>query len=177
MLELVDTGSVGSFGNGAGSGEDAVDALHAGQALWNAVSGFCEVLYRIDDAVKDNHVEDEGGRVDETVVRKDEGAAEHQHHANEHGAKELAHWVGEGLTSIHPGCLAAHCSGDVSETLAHLLLGSEGLHYAQAAEGLFHLAHGVAPEALDLGGALFEVTPDNAHQPGHQRCEGQNEER
>ena len=62
------------------------------------------------------------------------------------------------------------------EAPVHLVLGAEGLDYAQSAERLFHLAHRVAPQCLRLLRLLLEPAAYAPHDPSHQRDEQDGEQ-
>ena len=157
--------------------QDDVDALHGGEALGDAVGGFGEVLDGLDDAVEDGHVGHEGRGVDDGLVAEDQGAAEPEHDGDHGGAEEFAHGVGAGLADGHLGVLAAHVVGDLLEAAGHALFGAEGLDDAQAAEGFFDLAHGVAPVALGFGGIGLEFAAGEADDEDHHRGEDDDEQR
>ena len=66
---------------------------------------------------------------------------------------------------------------DVAEAVVHLLFGAERLYYAQSAERLLHLRHGVAPQALCLYRLALELSSHEAHEPSEDGHEDEGEER
>lgn len=96
------------------------------------------------------------------MVVKHQHAAEPQHDDNHHRAQKLAHGVCHLLACVDAAYVVAVFRVYLVKAPVHLLLGAEGLDDAQAAQGLLHLAHGVAPQALCLDGLLLELA---AHIP------------
>ena len=135
-----------------------------------------QFLDRLDDAVEDDHVVDEGRRVDGGAVAQDQGAAEPEDDGDHDGAEAFAHRVGEDLPQEDAAGLVLHGAGDAVEAFLHLLLGPECLDDAQAAEGLFNLRHRVAPQRLGLQGLRFQLAADPAHDPEHEGSEQDGEE-
>ena len=109
------------------------------------------------------------------VQHKD--AAEPQYNDDHHGAEELAHGVGHGLADVDAHDVVAIVRVHLVEAAVHLLLGTEGLDDAQAAQRLLHLAHGVAPEGLGLHALALELAPHQAHEPSEDGHEDDGEER
>ena len=177
LAEAVERFGIFRFADGVLRLEDGVDALHGGEALGDAVGGFGEVFDRLDDAVEDGHVGHEGRGVDDGLLAEDQGAAEPEDDGDHGGAEEFAHGVGAGLPDGHLGVLAAHVFRHASEARVHALLGPEGLDDAQAAEGLFDLAHGVAPVFLRFRGVGFQPASGEADDADHDGREDDDEER
>ena len=69
--------------------QDIVDAVHGTQTDGDVIGGTCQVLDGVDDAVEDDHIEDEGGGIDEAVAAQDEPAAEEHHDDDDDGTHGL----------------------------------------------------------------------------------------
>ena len=85
--------------------------------------------------------------------------------------------MGAGLAYADMGVLALHVAGDGVEAVGHLAFGQERLDYAQAAECLFDLRHGVGPEALGFEAARLEFTTYRGHNQQHNWREDQCKDR
>ena len=101
------------------------------------------------------------------MVVQDEHTTEPQDNDNHHRAEELGHRVGHRLADVHLHDVVAISGVDGVETTVHLLLGTEGLDDAQTSEGLLHLTHRVAPQALGLHALGLQLTAYPTHKPAH----------
>ena len=170
LLQGMDGSGGGGFLDGVYSLEDFVYALHGGHALRYVVGRLGEIFQGLDEAVEDDHVEDEGGSVDAAVVGEDEGAAVPEDEDDEHGAEEFAGGMGQGLAQVDLDEQPAVLVGAVFEAAGHLVLGGEGLDDAHAAEGFLKLRHDFAPLSLGFKRALLEFANDageGPYQKGH----------
>ena len=84
--------------------------------------------------------------------------------------------MGRGLTRGHTAGNAPVIVTGAPEALPHLVLGIEGLDYAEAAEGFVQLRHYVRPLALGPEGLFLQGASEGSHSPGHQRHHGESEE-
>ena len=130
--------------------ENLVHALYGSHALRDVVTCFREILQRVDDAVENHHVENEGRSVEPRLFTQDDDAAESQYNRDQHGAQEFTHRMGQCLPGGDSSGLLLHRLGHMVETRLHLVLGHESLDDAQAAERLLQLRHRVAPQCLRL---------------------------
>ena len=165
VFEVAQGLGVGCLPDGVLGLEDVVDAVHGGQAHGYHVGLACEVLDGVDDAVEDDHVEDEGGGVDEAVAVQDEPAAEEQYDDDDDGAHGLGDGVGGVDAHHHAYHAAAELVVDEVEAAGHLLFGDEGLDDAQAAECLFYLRHDFGESGLYAGRLALEALCHGAHEP------------
>ena len=176
LAETIQFGRLHGLLDGIVGFEDLVDAFHGCESFRDGVAGLRELFQRVDDAVQDDHVVDEGRRVDGRVVREDERAAEPEDDADHDGAQTLAHRVSRSLADGDAVQFAPHGSRHPVEAAGHAFLGIEGLDDAQAAEGLFDLRHGIAPERLGFQRAAFELFADGPHDPAHDGNEDDGEQ-
>ena len=157
--------------------EDLVDAFHRGKTLGDIVAGLGEVLQGVDDAIEDDEVVDEGRAADDGIFGQDERAAKPEHDDDHHRAEKLAHRVGHLLADVHLEDVVAIGVVDLGEARVHLVLRTEGLDDAQAAQRLLHLAHRVAPQGLRLDGLRLQLAAHHAHEPAEDGHEDDGEER
>ena len=75
--------------------------LHGGHTFLNGVSGFAQLLGRIDDGVEDDHVVNEVRGGDAAGAGENEGASEPQYNSYGCGAEEFAHGVCQGITALY----------------------------------------------------------------------------
>ena len=177
-FEVLQRQGIGRVLDGVLRLQDHVDAVHAGQAQGDVVEGLGEFLQRVDDAVEDNHVEDERGGVHRGVVRaQDQRAAEPQHDDDDARAQKLAHGVGRALADDHVVHGLAVVVIGLGEAERHLLLGQEGLDDAQAAQRFVQLRHDVAPLCLGGGRLPFQLAADHAHHPSGEGQDNDDEQR
>ena len=149
--------------------ENEIDTVHGGEAEGNLIGGLRELLQRVDDAVEDDHVEDEGGGIDEVALAEDEETAEPQHDDDDDGSQELRHGMGGVLADDHRIHATAKLIVDEGEALQHLRLGDEGFDDAQAAQRLVQLRDDVTPLALHGRGLALQLAADDTHDPA---CHG-----
>ena len=176
VLEARDMLRLGHLLDGVLGHQDLVDTLHRGQALGDVVACLRELFQRIDNRVEHHHVIDED-RSGERVVVQYQHTAEPQHDDNHHRPQELTHGVGHRLTYVHPCDVVAVCRVDLVEAAVHLLLGTESLDDAEAAQCLLHLTHRVAPESLSLHTLGLQLTTYPAHEPTHDGHDDQRKHR
>ena len=79
------------FANGILGQENFIDALHRSHPFGNGVRCLRKIFQRLDDTVENHYIEDEGRRINRTVVREDQGAAVPQNEDNQTGAEKFAH--------------------------------------------------------------------------------------
>lgn len=81
------------------------------------------------------------------------------------------------LADVHLEDVVAIGVVDLGEARVHLVLRTEGLDDAQAAQRLLHLAHRVAPQGLRLDGLRLQLAAHHAHEPAEDGYEDDGEER
>ena len=168
VFQCINGDGVGGFADGVYGVENFVHTFHRSHAFRYAVRGFGEVLQRLDDAVEDDHVEDERGGIDGGVVGEDECAAVPEDEHDECGAEELAHGVGRRLAYGHTVRGVAEVVCGAVEAARHLLFGAESLDDAHAAERFLKLCHGVAPLVLGVEALVLEFAAYASHHPSHE---------
>ena len=107
--------------------EDAVDTLHRSHTSADGISPLTQVLQRIDEAVEDDQIVDEGRGIDAAITVEDERTAIPQHDRNSSCAQELTHGVRQELTAVHADDRPTILFVGRAETLIDKLLRSEGL--------------------------------------------------
>ena len=89
------------FANRIFSQKNFIDTFHRSHTLRDGVSCAGQIFERLNHTIKNHHVEDEGGRIDGTVVSKNQRTAIPKHQDNEAGAQKFAHGVCRTLTNRH----------------------------------------------------------------------------
>ena len=73
--------------------EDAIDTLHRAHTSTDGISPLTQVLQRIDEAVEDDQIVDEGRGIDAAITVKDERTAIPQYNCDGGCTEEFAHGV------------------------------------------------------------------------------------
>ncbi len=156
--------------------QDEVDAVHRCQSHGNLVGSLRQVLQRIDDAVEDDHEEDEGRCVDEVRLIENQETAKPQYDDDDNGAQELRHGMSGILAQRHGTGVLTELVIDIDEALQHLLLGNESLDDAQSAQRLIELCQHTAPHALNNGRLALQFTAYRTHNPSGKGCHDDDED-
>ena len=114
-----------------------------------------KIFQRLDDTVENHHIEDEGRRINRTVVREDQGAAVPQNEDNQTGAEKFAHGMSGTLPNGHAHIDVAEIVRGRVEAALHLLFRAERLDDAHSSQGFFELRHGFAPFLLGFEARLL----------------------
>ena len=137
IAKCFDVRGMFEFANGILGQENLVDALHRSHPLGNGVRGFGEIFQRLDDAVENHHIKDEGRRINRAVVREDQGAAVPQNEDNQTGAEKFAHRMRRTLPNGHAHIDVAEIISGRVEAALHLFFRAERLDDAHSAQGFF----------------------------------------
>ena len=156
--------------------EYVVDAFHGCESHGYHVGLACEVFDGVDDAIEDDHVEDEGGSVDESVAVQYEPSAEEQYDDDDECAHGFGHWVCGVDAHHHADHSFAEFVVDEVEAFGHFLFGDECFDDAQSAECFFYLCHYLGESCLHGGGLVFESFADGSHEPCCGWCDDEDED-
>ena len=155
--------------------QNFVYTFHGSQSTRYHVAGFREVLQRIDNAVENNHVINEGRGIDGGIVSENQRTSEPKYDDNQDGSQEFAHGVCQCLADGYAAGSVTILVAAFVEPVNHFLFCREGFDDTQAAQCLFQLCHGFSPFPLSFERLSFQFTAYFSHNPSHgrqyQQCE------